>query len=138
VQSVLLVAEGYSVEAVAAITGMSRPSVYRWLKQYLADPTGCLFTDPPRAGRPKADLALSDAQMVDLLERSPREFGYLSTGWTVALLSEHLRTEHQSALSCQSVRRRLKQMGLRWKRPRYVFSEPDPHQAQKKGGSCVV
>lgn len=138
VQAVLLVADGQTVESVSAITGLSRPSVYRWLKQYLANPTGCDFQDPPRSGRPQKALSMSDRQLLELMQRSPREFGYLSTGWTVALLTEHLRTACGSDLSGPSVRRRLKQAGLRWKRPRYVFSEPDPHQAQKKGGSCAV
>src|SRR5215216_4471649 len=33
----------------------------------------------------------------------------------------------------QALRRRMKQMELRWKRPRYVYPEKGPNIAQKKG-----
>jgi hypothetical protein len=27
----------------------------------------------------------------------------------------------------------MRRLGLRWKRPRYVYATKDPHRAQKKG-----
>jgi len=61
--------------------------------------------------------------------------GYNSTGWTVALLADHLRQKYGRCPSLRTLRRRMHELGLRWKRPRYVYAIKDPHRAQKKGGS---
>ncbi len=37
------------------------------------------------------------------------------------------------SISARTLRRRMKEIGLRCKRPRYVYSEKEPHRAQKKG-----
>jgi transposase len=63
------------------------------------------------------------------------QLGYNSTGWTVALLADHLRHKYGSAITVRTLRRRMHDLGLRWKRPRYTYAAQDPHRAQKKGGS---
>jgi len=58
--------------------------------------------------------------------------GYNTTGWTVALLAQHLSQKYRCAISERTLRRRLRCLGLRWKRPRYAYATKDPHRAQKK------
>jgi hypothetical protein len=50
----------------------------------------------------------------------------------VALLAGHLERRYGCPITARTLRRRMKAMGLRWKRPRYVFSEKAPHLPQKK------
>lgn len=59
--------------------------------------------------------------------------GYHATGWTVSLLADHLQTKYGGALSARTLRRRMWDLDLRWKRPRYVYATKDPNRAQKKG-----
>jgi transposase len=134
IRAVLCVAEGDTVAEAAETVGLSRPCVNRWLSCYLEHRRQCTFRDAERSGRPAIELPLSDDQIKELLRQSPIDHGYMSTGWTVALLQRHLLQHYQVRIGDDALRIRLHQMGLRWKRPRYVFTEPEPHLAQKKGG----
>jgi transposase len=133
VQAVLRVAEGYSLTEAAALAGVDRVSVYRWTQRYLATRHPQDLTDAPRSGRPRVAPVLTEQRLAQILARDPRQDGYQATTWTVPLLVTHLRQHHQCSLSEDTLRRRLHEYEYRWKRPRYVFQERDPHVAQKKG-----
>jgi len=136
VRAVLLIAEGSSVSEAAGVAGICRQSASRWLGIYRRDRRRCDFTEAKRSGRPPLEFPLSRLRAV--LAQSPLELGYLSTGWTVSLLEEYLREHDGLSISDETLRRRLHALGYRWKRPRYIFTEPDPHRAQKKGASSVA
>ena len=59
-------------------------------------------------------------------------------GLAVALLAQHLGRRYGCPIAARTLRRRMRALGLRWKRPRYVYAERDPHRAQKKGGSSAA
>lgn len=133
-QAVLLVARGFLVAEVARITGATADAVYRWVRRYLRvrEPDG--LRDAPRSGRPAAAGRLTAARIVREFRRDPLRLGYNATGWTAALLAEHLGRKYGCPISARTLRRRMHDLGLRWKRPRYVYADRDPHRAQKKGG----
>jgi hypothetical protein len=54
----------------------------------------------------------------------------------VPLLRHHLRRQGAEA-SATTIRRALRRLGYRWKRPRFVLSRRDPHWRQAKGGSSA-
>jgi len=60
--------------------------------------------------------------------------GYHTTGWTVSLLADYLQAKYGSAISARTLRRRMRDWDLCWKRSRYVYATKDPNRAQKKGG----
>ena len=133
VQAVLLVARGGDVPEVARITGARPWAVYAWVRRYLRTHQPDSLQEAPRRGRPPAARPLTDARIVRELRRDPLRLGYHTTGWTVALLAEHLGRQFGCPISARTLRRRLRQLGLCWKRPRYVYAGKDPHRAQKKG-----
>ncbi|WP_338864447.1 helix-turn-helix domain-containing protein [Myxococcus stipitatus] len=135
--AVKLVAEGKSVGEVARLCALSRPIVYRWLERYLQSREPQALLDCPRAGRPRSAPSLSDARLRSLVQQSPQEAGWATHGWTVPLLCTHL---HQQGIdvSPRTLRRRLHEAGLRWKRPRYVYVTRAPHLGQKKGALSAV
>jgi transposase len=55
----------------------------------------------------------------------------------VPLLCAQLAQEGVS-VSARTLRRRLHEAHLAWKRPRYVYALAAPHVAQKKGGLSAV
>jgi transposase len=132
-QAVLLVAQGWAVQEVACITAARPWAIYSWLRRYLRTHRPESLHDAPRSGRPPAARRISDARIVRELRRDPFRLGYNSTGWTVALLARHLTQKYDCFISARTLRRRLRRLGLRWKRPRYVYATKDPHRAQKKG-----
>jgi transposase len=137
-QAVLLMAQGRSVPDIARITGARPWAIYNWARRYRRTPTADSLADAARPGRPRAAPAISNARIVRAFRRDPLRLGYSTTGWTVALLAEHLSRQYGCPISARTLRRRMRALGLRWKRPRYVYAEKDPHRAQKKGGSSAA
>ena len=137
-QAVLLVARGRPVAEVAQITGASRRSVYGWLRRYLSDHRVGDLTERPRPGRPPVAEVITDECIRRELARSPMELGYSTTTWTVKTLADHLSHTYGCQITERTLRRRMADMDLCWKRPRYVYSTKDPNRAQKKGRSCVA
>ena len=137
-QAVLLVARGRTVSEVARLTDLKPWAIYAWVRRYLTDHRPDALVDAPRSGRPTAAPAITDARIVRQFRRDPLRLGYSTTTWTVALLAAHLSRAHDCSITPGTLRRRMRRLGLRWKRPRYVYADKDPHRAQKKGGSYVA
>lgn len=133
-KAVLLVAEGTAIAAVAKLLDRSVQIIYRWINLYVKTHRPSDLFDAFRPGRPLAAPAITPEGIIEALGHNPLHLGYQTTGWTVALLAEHLNGHYGSDISVRTLRRRMKEAGLRFKRPRYVYSEKDPNRAQKKGG----
>jgi transposase len=133
VQAVLLLARGFSIPEAAQITATKTNAVYRWLRLYVRTHQPDSLRDAPRSGRPQVARRITDARIVREFRRDPLRLGYNTTGWTVALLAKHLSRKYECMISVRTLRRRMRALGLRWKRPRYVYADKDPHRAQKKG-----
>lgn len=133
VQAVLLVAEGRTIKEVAEIAGVSQQTLYNWLSRYLDQHQVTALEEAPRSGRPLTAPRITATRILHELRRDPLRLGYPTTVWTVAWLAAHLSELYQCAISPDTLRRRMQQMGLRCKRPRYFYEERDPHRAQKKG-----
>ena len=132
-QAVLLVAQGRPLPEVARIAGVSLQAVYNWVSRYLSAHQASALPDAPRSGRPRAAPPITSARLLREVHRNPLHLGYRTTVWTVPLLTRHLSYLYHCSLSSYTLRRRMKALGLRCKRPRYVYEEKEPHPAQKKG-----
>lgn len=108
------------------------------MRRYLARRDATALTDAPRAGRPRVAAPLTEHRLAAALKRDPRTLGYRATTWTVALLARYFAERLACPISPRTLRRRLREGGYRWKRPRYFYSERATHLAQKKGGSAVA
>jgi transposase len=136
IQAVLLLAEGRTVAEVAQITRFSLQAVYNLVSRYLPSHRIENLYDLPHPGRPLDAPELTAAQIVRELHRSPLQLGYRTNVWTVKTLALHLSQRYQFAIAPWTLRRRMKHLGLGGTRPRYFYSEKQPHRAQKKGPSC--
>lgn len=132
-RAVWLVATGRAVKEVAQSIGVSFQSIYNWVNWYLQNHSAAILSDAPRAGRPLVAQGITTARIKREFGRDPLRLGYKTTIWTVPLLAAHLSRRYNCQLGPDTLRRRLRQMGLRWKRPRYVYAEKEPHLPQKKG-----
>jgi transposase len=136
-KAVLLVAQGEPIGKVAKLFDKSKRVVYYWMITYLKQHKPEALFDACRSGRPPAAAAISNKRILTALKQNPLKLGYNTTVWTVALLASYLTERYQCPIRPFTLYRRMKQMGLRCKRPRYYYSEKDPHRAQKKGQSSV-
>jgi transposase len=132
-QALLLLADGHRPEAVAASLGCSRASVYNWRAAWREDGLAGVVeaAHPPPLVAHTAPL---EALLNALLADDPQQHGHHATGWTVPLLHGEARAAG-IAVSERTVRRAVRRLGWRWKRPKYVLGRPDPAYAEKKGGS---
>jgi transposase len=135
IQAVLLIAEGRSFTEVAQITGLSLRSVYYLADRYLQSHQVESLQDCPRSGRPPDAPELTEAQILRELRRSPLKLGYRTNVWTVETLAHHLGERYQCKIAPWTLRRRMKEMDLVCKRPRYFYEEKAQNRAQKKGQS---
>jgi transposase len=133
VQAVLWVAQGDPISEVAELTGVSEQTVYNWLQRYLSCRQVAALADAPRSGRPVTAPQITATQILQHLHCNPLHLGYQTTVWSVKLLATHLRRQYDCPISPHTLRRRMKAIGLRCKRPRYFYEEKAPHRAQKKG-----
>jgi transposase len=129
-----LIAAGWSVSGAARFIHRSRQAVHHWLKRFGRRHRIADLQAAPRPGRPRQAPVLTEARILRELHRNPLDLGYAALTWTVPLLTWHLRRRYQCQISPWTLRRRMKQIGLEWKRPRYVYVERDLHRAQKKVG----
>jgi transposase len=135
-QAVLLVAEGYSIGAAAALLKASRRWITKAVAGYRARRCPQDLAEAKRSGRPRVAPTLSAEQLTEVLRTDPLALGYAATGWTAPLLAAHLRRINgDESISVRTVRRRLHAARFAWKRPHYVFGRKEPHRAQKKGRS---
>lgn len=134
IQGVLGVAQGRTVQDAAEIAGVQPWAVYAWIRTYLHTHRPDSLRDAPRSGRPQAAPAITSERIEREFRRDPMRLGYHSTGWTVGLLADHLHHTYGTFISARTLRRRMRDLGLRWKRPRYIYATKDPNRAQKKGG----
>jgi len=132
-QAVWLFAQGHTVADVARLTRTPERSVYRWIENYLETHSVSALEHHGGAGRPEAAKRVTRARILRELRRNPFKLGYSTNVWTVALLARHLSQVCQCPITERTLRRRMKEIGLVWKRPRYVYVMKEPHRAQKKG-----
>ena len=133
--AVLLCAEGRSIPSVAHLLGKSFQVVYLWMDAYLKTHRVEALFDAPKSGRPLSAPSITDARIVRELKKDPLRLGYHTTVWTVKTLAAHLSLRYKCEIRPFTLYRRMKAMGLRSKRPRYIYSEKDPNRTQKKGRS---
>lgn len=136
-QAVWFVAQGHSAMEVAGLLECTYRWVNKWLARYRLRHRPEDLAEGTRSGRPRTGQELTAEWLLEVLQSDPRQWGYAATIWTVPLLVTHVGTHLGCALSEHTMRRRMRELGLRWKRPRYIFSEKEPHRAQKKGPSSA-
>ncbi|HZA23878.1 MAG TPA: winged helix-turn-helix domain-containing protein [Dehalococcoidia bacterium] len=136
-QGLLWLDQGEHPMAVAQRLGVTRESVYAWVRrlqhqggQSLAEK----LMEQPRSGRPREKRHAVQELVQQVMDTQPSQYGYQAQGWTAALLRRHLATTEGIEVSDATVRRCLKGMGYRWKQPRYVLARRDPFWRQAKGG----
>jgi len=104
--------------------------VYNWLAAWRQEERAGLREGVHPGLAPRLDAA-GLVWLDTLLGRDPQECGYTLSGWTVpALQTEAVRLGYR--VSSATLRRAIRRLGWRWKRPKYVLGTPDPGYAERK------
>jgi transposase len=128
--AVRMVNTGIDVTTVAKVIGVSRCQVYRWLKRSQDGRDLSALEDRVGRGRPRQWSKRAQRVLEEALQHEPYEYGYQAMSWTALLLQIHVSRLAGTDLSENTLRSRLKEMGYRWKRPRYSLAA-DPEREKK-------
>jgi putative transposase len=126
----LLLADGYTWDTIAAVLFTSSSTIARWQQRF--DDGGLRALTGKAPGRPARFLAYWPGVIAAWLsQHSPRDFGFLRSRWTCALVVVLLGRWYQLVVSDETVRRWLHRAELVWRRPRPVVHRPDPQRQAK-------
>lgn len=140
-QVLLALDAGEKAHHVAQRVGINRSTVFQWRREFIdrrEEPAAERLGDRPRSGRPRTARNAATKHVSALMDVSPQEFGYRHTVWTVPLLRSHLGRVEDVHVSINTLRRTLRDLGYRWKRPRYVLARRSKTWRQAKGGSSAA
>lgn len=115
------------------MVGKSFQIIYQWIATYLTHHQVEDLYDAPKTGRPFSAQQITAERILRALRRKPWQLGFQTQVWTVATLVLYLNKRYSCSISSRTLYRRMKQMGLECKRPRYVYEQKDPNRTQKKG-----
>jgi transposase len=88
----------------------------------------------PHHLRPSSFDPAGRAALKELLHRSPREFGFANSNWSLPRLAQ---AAHQQGLTAQlvsseTIRQALRGLGLKWRKARAHITSPDANYEPKK------
>ncbi len=121
---------GQSVSAVSEGLVVARSSVYRWAKWFDEEGLSGLMRSP--GGRPVQTVTPALLQgLEELLDETPRHYGYLRTTWSSELLARVLYEVHEMVIHPSTVRRAVRRTPFGWRRARPTLCKRDPRKAEK-------
>ncbi|ECQ3823173.1 IS630 family transposase [Salmonella enterica] len=129
--AMLMLHQGMTVTDVARLLCASRSSVGRWINWFtLHGVEGLKSLRPGRAPRwPVADIL----QLLPLLvQRSPKDFGWLRSRWSTELLALVINRLFDVTLHRSTLHRYLRQADMVWRRAAPTLKIKDPHYEEKR------
>lgn len=136
-QALLWLDDGKSFGAVARRLGVSRRTLHRWKGRYedrAAEPVVERIQEQARSGRPPRQRHLARKVIVRVWPQDPRRYGYRALVWTVPMLRCEIRQQTGAVVGRRTVRRVLRSLRYRYKRPRLVLARRLASWRQAKGG----
>ena len=103
---VLLSDEGKSVPDIAEQAKRNEHTVRFWLKQYQKGGTDRLKGLSP-TGRPAEKSVKIYPIILEIVHKSPSDYGYIEAGWTVAMIADYLKRKGL-AVGASTIKRVLK------------------------------
>ena len=137
-QALLWLHAGERVSMVAQRLGMSRRGIYKIVAQYQAradQPVAQRIADRPHTGRRATKREQVAPVVARLLKTKPSRYGYRALAWSTPMLQHQVEQRLHMSVSERTVRRALRQLRYRYKRPRYVLARRSGTWRQAKGGS---
>src|SRR5262245_32920942 len=130
VHILLLLADGHTWETVAALLYCSSRTIDRWVKRFQEE--GLDGLSGRRRGRPFRFAAVWVRLVAAMVLRlSPRDFGWLRSRWTCALLALAVKGRFDVGVSRETVRRWLQRGQMVYRRPRPIRGPSDAERETK-------
>lgn len=116
----------YSPELIADIFGISRSSIYDWLRGYRTEGEAALDTHLAPGAEPMITAAMDRWLKDTILNSTPADHGYDTVLWTLKIMVELLKKQFGIGVADSTVALHLHQMRLSCQTPCYRAREQDP------------
>src|SRR5713101_6089673 len=130
----LLCAVGRSPTEIAAVLFCSRSSVYRVVKAYRAGGLeGAFVGEGAEGGQARRPVLMPGLKrsVLAILHAVPRACRWCRTRWSCATVALELQARRGLAVSAETVRRWLHELGWEWKRAKLIAKDADPQRVEK-------
>src|SRR5262249_45703148 len=124
----LLLDAGHPWALIAAVLFTSSATINRWRRAYLRGGIEAVLAGTPGRRPPRGGGGVIVRWGGAL---APTNFGVARRRWTYEAITIVLREDHGVRVSRETVRRRLRESDLVWRRPRPVVRRCDPERAAK-------
>ncbi len=129
-RAVAAIHQGLPVGQVATAYGVSRITVFRWVRR--ADAQGEQgLQRKTGSGRPRKLDDLTEDELRAIVVQPASNFGYETELWTVGRLRRVIQEQFQVSLSRMTVWRRLRHAGLTYQKPEREYYEIDEETRKK-------
>jgi transposase len=125
----VLLADGWQWSLIVSVLFTSTSTINRWRLRYLNGGVAAVLESARPRRRAWSWWAVMVIQWVTL--RSPRDFAFYRSRWTCGTIVTLLAEDYGVRVSRETVRRRLQESDLVWRRPRPVLGPKDPQRAAK-------
>jgi transposase len=125
----LLLHEGWDWNTIVAVLFTSTSTINRWRQRYLAGGVSAVLEVRRSRSTPWYWWFALVIQWVTV--QSPRDFGFYRSRWTCGTVVVLLEAYYGVRTSRETIRRRLHDENLVWRRPRPVLGPKDPQRAQR-------
>ena len=136
-QALLWRDEGEAVSAIATRLHVSRQTIYNWLHAFThrqSLPLHQRLQDAPRSGRPATQRQRIEALVRRLWERRAEQIDTQPAAVRTAVALQRQLVEDGAPVHERTIRRVLRSLHYRFKRPRYVLARRSSTWRQQKGG----
>ena len=116
---------------VSNVLGVSRSSVYDWLRRFTIDGYDGLETQKAPGMPPLVTKEMDQWLKDTVVQKTPEDFGYETPLWTCDILAELLRAEFGIQVVAATVNDHLKKLNLSYQKPCYRAIERNPEEVKK-------
>jgi len=136
ITAILLLTAGLATAKILHTLAISRRTLLNWKRRWLKG-RHFRFEDAPRTGRPALATASYIKEMVRVVQRDPREFGYAFTRWTAPRLAEYLHRETRILLTPEWISELLGMHGIAWRRTKRTIRNLQNRAATKRAQKAL-
>ena len=124
ISTLLGVSRGEGVSEVAEMQGVSRTTVYDWLKVFMVEGIAGLKPDW-KGGRPPKLTGNQKRRLAEIVTAGPAAAGYLAGGWNSVMIQEVIWQEFGVLYNVHYVCELLKNLGFSFQKARFVSDHLD-------------
>ena len=131
-QMIWLSSQGKKTVEIAEMWGITGAAVLRTIQNFNAKGLISL-ADKPRKGRPRKTTYRYVRLLKEAVQKSPRDFGYPFSSWTLDRLREHLGRQTGTLLNPRYLSQLMARHGIVYRRPKHLMAHlRDPKDYNEK------